>query len=91
MDDPMHAPPTGRGLVLTFVALVVLAGLSWVAAAFDAGSGVAIAIASVKALAIALVFMELTRASPTDRVIAVVAVMFVVLICAGALTDVAFR
>lgn len=87
----MHAPPTGRALVLTFVALVVLAGLSWVAAVLGTGSAVAIAIASVKALAIALVFMELTRASPADRVIAIVAVLFVVLLCAGALTDAAFR
>lgn len=87
----MHAPPSGRALVLTFVALVALAGLSWVAAMLGTGSAVAIAIASTKALVIALVFMELTRASATDRVIAVVAVLFVILICAGALTDVAFR
>ncbi len=87
----MHAPPTGRALVLNFVALLVLAALSWVAATLGTGSAVALTIASVKALAIALVFMELTRANPADRMIAVVAVMFVVLICAGSLADVAFR
>jgi caa(3)-type oxidase subunit IV len=77
--------------VINFVALIVLAVISWIAATLGTGSAIALAIASVKALAIALVFMELTRASATDRVIAVVAVLFVVLICAGSLADVAFR
>lgn len=87
----MHAPPSGRALVLTFVALIVLAALSWLAAALGTGTAVALSIASVKALAIGLVFMELGRAHAVDRVIAVVALLFVVLLCLGAAADVAFR
>jgi len=87
----MHAPPTGRGLVFTFVALIALAGLSWGAAAFGTGTAVALSIATLKALAIALVFMELGRAHAVDRIIAVVAVGFVVLLCLGTAADVAFR
>ena len=35
----MHPPPTGRALVLTFVGLIVLAVISWVAADLGTGSG----------------------------------------------------
>lgn len=87
----MHAPPTGRALVLTFIALIALAAISWVAATLGTGTGVALSIAALKALAIALVFMELGRAHAVDRIIAVVAVGFVVLLCLGAVADVAFR
>jgi caa(3)-type oxidase subunit IV len=48
-------------------------------------------IAALKALGIALVFMELSRAHTTDRIVAAVAVLFVLLLCVGALGDVAFR
>ena len=55
------------------------------------GRALAIAIASLKAIAIALVFMELAHAHNVDRVIAVIAALFVVLLCAGSLAGVAFR
>lgn len=87
----MRAPPTGRALILTYVALVVLAALSWLAAAAGTGTAVALVIAAAKALAIALVFMELWRAHATDRIIAAIAVLFVILLCVGALGDVALR
>jgi caa(3)-type oxidase subunit IV len=87
----MRAPPSGLALVLTFVALLGLAGASWLAAVLGTGTAVAIAIATCKAIVIALVFMELFRAQATDRIIAVVAVLFVVLLCAGMMGDVAFR
>ena len=87
----MHAPPSGRTLVLTFIALIVLAALSWVAATLGTGTGVALTIAALKAGAIAFVFMELGRAHAVDRIIAAIAVLFVVLLCLGAAADVAFR
>jgi caa(3)-type oxidase subunit IV len=87
----MSTKPTGRSLVLAFVALVVLAALSWVTSALGTGTGLALAIAAAKALVIALVFMELAHAHSVDRIVAVVAVLFVVLLCVGALADVAFR
>jgi caa(3)-type oxidase subunit IV len=87
----MHPPPSGKNLVLTFAALLALAALSWFAASVGTGTGVALAIASAKAIAIALVFMELSRAHPVDRIIAIAAVSFVALLCAGALADVALR
>ena len=84
-------PPSGRMLVATFVALIALAVISWLAASLGTGTGLAIAIAALKALGIAFVFMELAGAHAVDRVIAVIAVFFVLLLCAGALGDVAFR
>jgi caa(3)-type oxidase subunit IV len=87
----MRAPPSGRALILTFVVLLVLAGGSWGAAALGTGTAIAISIAALKAIAIALVFMELGRAHDADRAIAAVAVFCVVLLCLGAVADVAFR
>jgi caa(3)-type oxidase subunit IV len=83
--------PSGRGLIWTFVVLVALAVASWVAASAGTGTGLALAIAGAKALAIGLMFMELISAHPVHRVIAVVAVLFVVLLCAGMVTDVLYR
>ena len=82
---------TGRTLILTYLGLVALAVVSWIAAAAGTGAVVALAIAGVKALAIAVVFMELARADAVDRTIAAIAVLFVVLLCLGALGDVALR
>jgi caa(3)-type oxidase subunit IV len=87
----MRAPPTGRALVLTFLALLVLAGGSWIAAALGTGTAIALTIAAAKAVTIAIVFMELGRAHDADRAIAAVAVFCVVLLCLGAVADVAFR
>jgi caa(3)-type oxidase subunit IV len=87
----MREPPSGLALVVTFAGLLVLAGVSWLAAAAGTGTTIALAIAAAKALAIALVFMELFRAHAVDRLVATIAVLFVILLCAGALADVAFR
>jgi len=46
---------------------------------------------SGRPLAIALVFMELAHAHAVDKVIAVIAVLFVVLLCAGTAVDVQLR
>lgn len=83
--------PSGRSLVLTYIALMVLAGLSWLLSVAGTGTAVAILIASVKALLIALFFMELRWAPAVDRTIAAIAVLFVVLLCVGVFSDVAFR
>jgi len=88
---PRRAPPSGLALVLTFLGLLALAGASWAAAALGTGTAVALSIAALKAALIALIFMELTRAHSTDRVIALVAALFVILLCVGAVADVAFR
>ena len=82
---------SGRALVLAFAALVALAAISWIAADLGTGTSIALAIAATKALVIAFVFMELGRAHAVDRTIAVVAVLFVALMCTGAIADVVFR
>jgi hypothetical protein len=82
---------TARALVLTYVALVVLAGGSWLTATAGAGTGIALAIAALKTVAIALVFMELASGHPSDRMIALAAVFFVLLMCFGVLADVSLR
>lgn len=81
---------THRSLVLTFAALVVLATTSWLLSS-RGGVPLAFAIACLKASLIALVFMELGRAHPVPRVIWMVGVVFLVLLTAGTLTDVALR
>jgi len=78
---------TARALILTYLALVALAAGSFLAG----NEAIALAIAVAKAILIALVFMELWRAHASDRMIAVAAVFFVLLMCAGALADVTMR
>lgn len=84
----------GRKLLITGLLLVLLAGLSWglahVALA-GAEAPVALGIAAVKACIVALMFMELTRANIIFRFIALLTVGFIVLLCAGVLSDVALR
>ena len=87
----MREPPSARLLILTYVGLVALAALSWLATDFVSSSVLSIGIAVAKALLIALVFMELMRAHATDRIIAIIAVGFVVLLCVGAVADVGLR
>ena len=78
-------------LVITFIALVVLALASWLASAAGTGSALALAIAGIKALLIGLVFMELSHAHTVPRVIALTSLLFVALLCAGIAVDVALR
>jgi len=85
------SPPSALVLVLTFVALVVLAAASWLLSVAGTGTGVALAIAAAKALLIGLFFMELVCGHATDRTVAAVAVLFVVLLTVGMLADVAYR
>jgi hypothetical protein len=80
-----------RAIVVAYVSLLALAALSYLAASHDLGTGIALAIAAAKTLVIALVFMELSRAPAVDRAIGVIAIIFVVLLCAGAIVDVDLR
>jgi hypothetical protein len=82
---------TARSLILTYVILIVLAGLSWLLAYAGTGTAMALLIAALKTVAIALVFMELLHGHASDRMIALLALFFVLLLCAGALGDVSFR
>ena len=62
--------PTPRALLLTLVALLVLAGVSLVfrfAHLGDFGFAVALGIAAIKAVLVAFVFMEITIEKPTVR------------------------
>ncbi len=82
---------TARALLLTWLLLVVLAGASWLAATADLGTGIALAIAAIKTIAIALVFMELLGGHASDRMIALAAIFFVLLMTFGVLADVSLR
>jgi hypothetical protein len=78
---------TPRLLILTFVGLIALAAASWALSS----AGVSIVIAAVKAVWIALVFMELRHAHPVPRAIAVIALLFVLLLTIGAWSDTVLR
>jgi len=62
--------PTPRALLLTLIVLLVLAGVSLAfrfAHLGDFGFAVALGIAAIKAVLVALVFMEITIEKPTVR------------------------
>lgn len=86
--------PAGRPIVLALLALVVLTAASYGMSFVDvgaAGAPLAIAIAAFKAGVVAVVFMELMRASPTARIAGIVTIAFIALLCAGTVSDVALR
>ncbi|MBV8757670.1 MAG: hypothetical protein JO257_10355 [Deltaproteobacteria bacterium] len=78
---------TARALILTYLLLVALAATSLLVGS----TPVALLIAVAKTLLIALVFMELRHAHASDRIIAVVAAFFVLLLTLGAFADVITR
>jgi hypothetical protein len=82
---------TARSLILTWLFLMVLAAVSWLAATADLGIGLALAIGALKTIAIALIFMELLHGHPTDRMIGLAALFFVLLMTFGVLADVSLR
>jgi caa(3)-type oxidase subunit IV len=92
-EDTAAAPrrPSGRMLVITGIGLIALACTSWALSAVGAPPIVALLIAAIKAIWIATVFMELAHAHAVPRTIAVIAVLFVALLCAGTLADVDLR
>jgi caa(3)-type oxidase subunit IV len=83
--------PSGRMLLVTGIGLIALAGASWGLSSLGAPPIVALLIAAIKAIWIATVFMELRHAHTVPRTIAVIAVLFVALLCAGTLADVDLR
>lgn len=87
-------PTTGRGLVLTLVALLVLTAVSWVMSHVPLGPAttwVALLIAAVKAALVAIAFMEIRRASATARIMGFVTIAFILLLAGGIVGDLAFR
>ena len=89
-----HGGSGARRLVLALVALVTLTAISWGMAHVHLGRAstfIAVAIAAVKAVIVAVAFMEVTRASTTARIVALVTVTFIALLCAGVVADIEFR
>jgi caa(3)-type oxidase subunit IV len=80
-----------KRLVVTFIALIVLAGASWMLAELGAPTWVALTIAAVKVVMIGLAFMELSSAHVVPRTIAVALVFFVALLISGTMADVGLR
>ena len=78
---------TARALILTYLALVALAATSMLLG--DTTSSLLIAV--VKTVLIAAVFMELRHAQASDRIIAVLAAFFVLLLTLGTFADVITR
>jgi cytochrome c oxidase subunit IV len=93
-EAELRAPRSGAPYVYALVALLGLTALTFGLHFVDLGVlGVAVAlgIATAKVTIVALVFMELRHSTTVTRVIAVVAVAFVVLLCLGVYGDVGFR
>ena len=86
--------PSGRPLVLTLAALLVLTAISWVMSHVPLGGAstpIALLIAGIKASIVAVWFMELPRASGPAKITAAVTLSFIVLLCGGIVADVALR
>jgi hypothetical protein len=93
--DPTLGRPLGDGakqllalgvvLVLQYVSL----GLHFLG--FDGYSIVALVIAGIMVMVSASVFMDLRSSQPATRLVAVLAVLFLALLCLGVAGDVAFR
>lgn len=84
----------GRSYVLAWLALLALTVASFGATHLPLGSlapAVALAIASVKAAIVLLVFMHLIEATTPVRVVILTALVFIVLLCTGIAADVATR
>ena len=85
----------GTPLVIAALALLGLTALSFALASLAslgaAGPPVALAIASVKVVVVAAVFMELRHAGPSVKLAALVTISFVFILCIGVVADVAFR
>jgi cytochrome c oxidase subunit 4 len=87
-------PDVHRRLLVTLAALVVLTLTSWGFSSLPTGSAapfIAFAIAIAKALLVVLVFMELGSAGTLAWSAVFVAGLLIVLLAAGAWSDVAFR
>jgi cytochrome c oxidase subunit 4 len=85
---------SGAGYLAAWIALLVLTALSYGAAHLALGgfgTPVALGIAGIKAMVVLLFFMHLIEASTSMRVIAAVAVLFIVFLCLGIAADVAYR
>lgn len=74
--------------LLTWLALVALATLSLLV---SSGPGLALAIATVKAVLVATVFMHLAKDRATHRIALILAVVFVAILILGVLADVGTR
>jgi hypothetical protein len=85
--------PTKYGIaVVAILALQYLSfGLHYVALPGAGSTIVPLVIAAVMVIVSAMVFMELRRSNAAARTVAVIAVLFVVLLCLGVAGDVAFR
>ncbi len=80
--------------VLAWLALLALTAASFGATHLPLGSlapAVALAIASVKAAIVLLVFMHLIEASTPVRVVILTTLVYIVLLAAGIVADVATR
>lgn len=78
---------TALSLIVTYVLLVALAATSMLLG--DTTSSLLIAV--VKTVLIAAIFMELRHAHASDRIIAVLAAFFVLLLTLGTFADVITR
>jgi cytochrome c oxidase subunit 4 len=91
-EPASHA--SGRPVVLTLIALLVLTLISWGISNFALGWAsmvVALAIAALKAGLVVYWLMELPLAATPARIIIIVTISFIALLCAGTVADVSFR
>jgi cytochrome c oxidase subunit 4 len=87
-------PGSGARYAIALIALLCLTALTFGLHYVTVGSLgiiVALAIAAIKVSIVALVFMELRDSMIATRAVAIVAVMFVALLCLGIFSDVGFR
>jgi cytochrome c oxidase subunit 4 len=93
LEEREH-PKSGAPLVYALVALLCLTGLTFGLHFVDLGATstvIALLIAGVKVCIVAVIFMELRESMAATRTVAIIAAVFVALLCVGIYGDVGFR
>ena len=86
--------PSGASYVGALVALLCLTGLSFGLSFLhlqEVGPVIALAIAAIKVVIVATIFMELYRSVAAIRIVGVVVILWVAILCLGIFADVGFR
>ena len=85
---------SGRPIVITLCALLLLTLISWAVSTLPlgvAGTAIALFIAAIKAGFVVYAFMELPLASTPARIVVIVTLSFIALLCAGTVGDIGLR
>jgi len=92
--EPKTAATGGVHYVVALAVLLALTATSFALSRVAAGGAshwLALAIAAIKVMVVGYVFMHLREATFATRLVALVVLLFIAILCAGVVADVALR